>query len=1043
MLRENAVLEEKQATEYDDKVSEYVFTCEGAGVKTKPSPVLVSKKAGIRLHFMRYGLFRRDDESILDVTAPRGEGAQKKHVATSKEAEVIALKDAPSLDNFYVGRTALNRGYVYIIVENDPDLWYEYEVDELGLFSPVFWADNKDKNGHYKDIRKASGKKEKDKIFKNGTILWITYSQVQWTIDYHTQMRTDEEKRKERMLRVECTGFEKGGDNPHEYAIPYDEVTGTYISAHRPQSLWLDDKLKEIAADETAPDPKNENTIKEDMFITLHDPIGCADDIAEYLKIEIFRHRAKIESLQTGEEEQVVFDRLIAGKEPGVLSEEQEQIGAMFSLALTSYQLVYNNEEMIDDYDGGDIGGFWRNGIHKEKLINVLGVEERKGQRRKVRALRDDFGKFLQGKYYQNAYFHHFGGSELNKVDGKYYAMQHFSLLAIKPHIFDRSIDLKDEYEKDKKWDNLIGESLRDDTDSPLYNVMNVQVDIKEYAIEHDVDLSNKFASFVTTSMDTYCYHAVHDVTRYTTVTDPTVKTVKSNYELMVKRLNTIKVYGDEVFEVRGFEVRKSLPANMAIDESGINPGKYLGKKDLMRWKVDSPALVLKETAHGKHIFDVPVLKTEVVKVTETIETVDRELTKAGAKVKKVLDGVPFRGVVALLQVFNIQAAYKLYSSDGGLKSRINLAGIGAEFIAASLNLTKSLLKKSLQESLVKRMEKIAICGEAVGGGVTVIMCGWEAFESHSARDNDAMWAWAGAGAAFSVSTVATIMGAGSVIGPFGWVAAGIGVGLVALAYYFKDTPLETFFKHYAFSDMVAFPKRKGELTWQYNKRFYQARKQLMGKDNAYMKWTDFLVAGAELTDLIVCCNIRLEAGEPVNVNAKNRVRGDIHFYNHPSRNQVIAKVTSGYISEFKAKIWFRQFLQSGDQVRYEVYYFAEGIKNGNPENLHIREDVLAYEGTDSEPSKAVVLLKMPERILRDRKKSQILFVCRLDIGEGKYYPTPLNDNMRYLGIISNLLSTTIETPERGLPPHKRTVLYQSNVKIDTLDNLLSNKLWQ
>ena len=853
-------------------------------------------------------------------------------------------------------------------------------------------------------------------------------------------MMNDAQKRKERMTKIQASGFPLETVQSTSEHAPYSGITAYFSSENISLCRSIQRKIDSIQRQEEGRKQNREENpdhqepeMMTDMFVTLDDPIGNANEIAIQLASEIIMHRAILESIQTATDVNQIHKRMLSGNQPGRLSGRKEQINAMFSLALTTYQLVYNNEEMIDDYDGGGIG--WGRGIYKPKLLAVLGVEERKKQREKVNSFRDDLGNFLNSNSYKEAFVDHKEGSILNIIDGKYIIMQHLRLLVINPHDIDRTLDLKDEYENSHKWDSFIENTLKENDEYSFHNVLNKEINLDEDTIKQGIDLSNKFAGFVAASLETYSKFALEDVVKVESYIELKKVPVQGRYKLLVQRLNKVKAYGEDLFEVRGYEVRQKLAAGgVSIDESKNIFGRYQGKKDLIRFKTNTPEIVLVETARGKHIFDIPVVQEVEVEITKTREVATTRSPKIGQRVERVLNGAPFRGVVALLQILNISAAYKTFSEQDTLKNRTALAGVSFELAAASGYFTKSVFSNRLSASSAQLISKLALGAEVAGLGITVVMCGWEAIDSYGSRDQDAMWAWIGAGAAFSVTTAAAIMGAGSVLGPFGWIAAGIGVGLVFLAYYLKDSPLEAYFKHFAFSDDVALDKRNGELTWEYNKRFYDSRVMLMGDDNEYMKYTDFKLAAAELTDLIVCANIELEAGRVI-----NQTEEYIPSYSMHSSGTFIKE---GDIKEFTAHISFRQFFVDSNQLSYQVYYFQNGIRNGGGINLNINNKVVRQDGTSDTPPKAVVSFEIPDSYLdRDNKNSQILLVCYLDLGEGKYYPNRYNSNERYLGIVGGV--NQLKSAHLGIGVTRMDHTYHSNVRVDSLNNLITGNAWK
>ena len=479
----------------------------------------------------------------------------------------------------------------------------------------------------------------------------------------------------------------------------------------------------------------------------------------------------------------------------------------------------------------------------------------------------------------------------------------------------------------------------------------------------------------------------------------------------------------------------------MKLDRSKDIFGFYSGSKkdEIVRFKTNTPEIVLVESSHGNHVFDVPVIEEVEREIKQYRNITTKQPTKLAKKVDGFVNGTPFRGVVALLQIFNVTAAYDSFSKQDSWKNGIALAGVTSELVAATAVFSEAAFASQIGASnfLKTAVPRLSYLANIGGNAITVIVCGWEAIESYGKRDQDAMWAWIGAAAAFSVTTaVATSGTVAALLGPIGWIAAGIGVGLVILAYYLKDSPLEAYFKHFAFSDEKALDKRSGELTWQYNQRFYDNRVALIGDpDNEYQKYTDFKLAAAELTDLIVCADIRLTPGKVVNQKEE--------YIQSYSRHTVGTTIKEGDIKEFTASISFRQFFKDPSQLSYEVYYFQDGVRNGGAIKLDINTTVTRKKGTKEQPPQAIVNFEIPDQYLvGDNKNSQVLLVCYLDIGEGKYYPNRYNGSERYIGVIggvNELKSQTIGSMSVTNMNHT----YHSNVRVNTLENLKSGNAWK
>lgn len=1084
----NEVLEENQAKEFSDVVGTYSFTAEGGGAEIAESSDLITLKPGIRLHFFRYGLIYK--KSPHDITAsiwPPGSTSPTTGKPAYSTNQVGAYSNSiPTLENFYPARTSLNAGYLYLFNDNDPEGndCHEYEVLDDGSLKTILWRNNKDTNGKYLDIRTSEGDSFRYKTLSEPKTFWFAYSPVQWTEKYLQETRKNEDKLTARMQKVECRGVDKTG-NSHEHAISYRDLYTVHYDGHVAHGV-IKKTITAIDEFELKQDQEeDDNDIYEDMFITLNDPVGCAGDIAGFLDYSYLEQQAIIDVLQTGEIYNDVIKRLETGEEKKSITNEEEQIKALFQLALTTYQLVYNDPEMISDYHGGAIG-YWNtdfkgSGIRKEKILNILGVEERKEHRKKITSLRDDLGYFMSSDYYKNAWVFYHQDNDDFVLDGKNRITNHMCLLARHPHDLDRHIDLIEEYTgKNDDWEGFFADTIDVDPNKPINKLLNTPIEIV-FLTGPLIDIENKLGGVVRQLTESYAKFTIvkiEQVTKTRTVkipktkTEVSYKTVTSQDYFNAKAtwLRKHTVWGVEVIDVKPKTFEALLaPTALTLDESRIvmtrENGKLLYKETGLKPKVAryklTDELVLKQQLRGKNIVQVPVLKTEIITETKVINYLDEiqqkyqvPETKTVSKysnadfAQKIFDGKIFTGSLALLQVFNVMNAANAIGAKDDYKNIVNTFGITAELAEAGLYYRRSvLLNKGVTQNAISRgyIGRTLPFASNIGSGITVFICSWEAFDSVNARDYDAAWAWGGAGVAWGAflfgGTTITAGGSVALAGlgftPPGLIIAGIAIGLTALAYYLKDTPLEALFKNNVLSDAVAFNRLGSEKPWEYSKRMCSEANSLIkppiseffSKDT-FRKWTDMKVAYQDLLDTIVCADIHFK---PTKLIEKNTVQ--------PWTSTHSVSITTSDIVSYQAQISFRQFLTYGEQLQYDVYYF-ESWQDKSPKKIILNNEVITIVKTKGTIPKIVVDFSItPSDLTNNNKSAYIIFVCRLEIDKNQYYPTDINQQARYIS--ARFTTQEKETNvNRGLFK-KKPILdsdFQAPVKIDTLKKILSKQ---
>ncbi len=79
-----------------------------------------------------------------------------------------------------------------------------------------------------------------------------------------------------------------------------------------------------------------------------------------------------------------------------------------------------------------------------------------------------------------------------------------------------------------------------------------------------------------------------------------------------------------------------------------------------------------------------------------------------------------------------------------------------------------------------------------------------------------------------------------------------------------------------------------------------------------------------------------------------------------------------------------------------------------------------------------------------NNRAAHIVFVCRLEIEEGNYYPVDITGKERYIGAKFTTQEEVREI-QKGLFNKKviKDSEFQAPIAIDTLTNLLSKKAWK
>lgn len=485
-MKENIALEKKQQKDSCQKNATYSFTAHYNEISSKEQPTITTEPQGVRLHFLRFGLFDHNvdhktstyhspdtqefyNSIFLDQNKKTAIGKvvkEKETTNTTKNDDTqqvtipldeVILENTiklPKLENFYIARTPLRAGYVYMINEKNPkDDFKEFKVDDFGMFEEIEWEKNKE-NGKYLDIRKATGKKLMYKILQsNEQTYCLAYSPVQWSVKYVNEILTNAEKRAEQCTtKFVCKGLPKDQESK-DAAITHYKETSIVVPNSHPMAHKYKDILYSIAADEKQQEKSGDNELLEDLFITLTDPIGCANDICFGVQREVTKLKSIVAALETGNTTENVFNHLYYKKSLTKHSEKHiKQNVYLHRLAQATYDFVYNDKKNIETYDSTDIPLYGipslgrilqkistdKEGVKREKVEKVLAVKERKEQREIINNYRNDLGNVMLTDFYQKAK-KNYSNSIVDVIeDGKELTLDHFIVLGDYPLLKDR-----------------------------------------------------------------------------------------------------------------------------------------------------------------------------------------------------------------------------------------------------------------------------------------------------------------------------------------------------------------------------------------------------------------------------------------------------------------------------------------------------------------------------------------------------------------------------------------------------------------------------
>lgn len=1026
-MAENSTFQQQQRESYNEQVGTYIFTAEYPGAAIARSSELTVTKPGIKLYFLRHGLFDKDErEEPLHVSLPT---TRKEQIAEAtvlgpdnplQEVMVKKFIEYPNVKNHYFAETAIRDGYIYIIFENDTIPWLEYKTVIGGGLKAIVWYEGSNVPGNdgFYDEREPD-----NTIIDSGVsvahceIVWIAFSSVQWSVTYHKKMRTDTKARAARMQRFETSGFQPNEEI--EWAKSCNQVNGVFTKDNSNEARWLQYRLEQVQLEDDAPE------IKEDMFLILQDPIGFTEDIGFNLEKEFQWLDAITESMQTGQDHAAIYERIRNGNpyRTAPLSDYEAQINALFSYSLAVYQTLYNNNDIIEKF--GDT-------TDKQKIEMILGVEIRKKQRDRILNLRDDFGMCQQSDGYQGQLTDYYENTQDGIFDGYELQQQHLSLLAIHPQYKDYEYDLRHRhtYHEDGCAE-YFKKILNKDECLVTTKLLMAGVDVADLSTKtlsagHHLKIDTRLAKSLKGIMEAFAKYATDKVT----------------YTATLDYLKAITVKGEPFFQFRKTELDGKIPSGIGLNLKMVE--RIEGRKN-------SVFALIRSSQSREAMKEAVVNK----KLELTLERVPSNIAN---KVTKVLASPHFRVFILGLELLNLSAKLNGYQFKKPGLEEVNIAGALAKSLSAGRAFQEAVLIKRGADAIKLGETGLSKWGKGLGvlgSSVTVAMCVVDSIKSYKHKDYDASAVWLATSAMAAVTVINSglvfyskyiVKGAGKKLPTWQVITANalFFTGLV-IAIYLTDTPLEKFLKNNALNGDTPVEGGQGLYPSAYAYLIYEQRYTLIGKECT--EWADFELASKDLCDLMM--TYRLERMVilkewPFDPKYKERSR-----FGKWKEQKFIELDGIKHLKKFVVKVYLRKFLYNISKFEHELYFFPKGLDTKKSklfiscQKMEIEEEnnqdvlVLHYKLTTAQFN----TISAPPH---QSQSSMFMLVSRSIIDEEheEYYPSQREKNT-YHGFIFRAddleEGTVFRAMEDALKPV--TGIYGLNVQIGTHKELIGTEI--
>lgn len=691
--------------------------------------------------------------------------------------------------------------------------------------------------------------------------------------------------------------------------IPYKEVEAIYPTKDDSRAFKLQQTLHEIHADEK----KGENDSYEDLFFIINDPMGVAQDVAAVLDQAQDKHRATVESIQTGESESKIFNRLqkkTNSTSSFVNTPYGQQANALFTNALTLHKLINCDEKIKDKYDKY---------LDYEKINTILAFSYRAKQRKRIKSVRQDFLKVLKSNYYKIHLNDGIEGNDQDTFQVRSIVASHLALLTEHEQHKDRFIDPPHKYKgnDDKEVDEFIEDSVtkNDALRKLLTKEFNIDsLTLGYIASKNGFTLARTLIKSMKDGATAYTRHAVR--VKNFDIVDKSVKAFKTksgwHIKIKTKAANTHLAKNNFGISVKTIEET----ANIFFDKKGktikIRTSEHLAQQAVKSKSINIPGQGLG--------------------------------TKTSRVLQDILDSPRFRKFMAGLELINtlIKVNATVEKTDG--RNIANTSGAMFSLSSAILTYKEASMKLAgtASDDSIKIIGKVGRVFGLVGSATSVAMCFIDTKDSLQLRDYDAAVA-----SAFTLG-ISVVLLAESIVSYSAWLATGTAAGFLslgwtvvvfllliggtALAIYLTDTALEKFLKNNILSNENAFNSTEN-IPYKYIKALYKAREDLV--DSEVTRWRNFITASDDLYDLLISYKIDPQFSGMIDYK-KEKEKEDESFMDAFMDNirhyitQPAAGIRPVTYKKLVVNITLQKFIYNISEFKYVLILYPKGMKNNN-----------------------------------------------------------------------------------------------------------------
>ncbi len=936
----------------------------GNGKAQAEGKKMVIKPTTISLSFMRYILAKTNRNKFF--IYPERDSATTYNV-----------EGAPDINGYQYKASTIREGYIYISFEvrngKQSDFFKEFNVDITGDLTNIV-------SDLSEDVRTSTERSiGKYYSISNKDIIWIAYSEFQWSSKFVNDIRTNQQLREARMQKFDATQWVdnhnvadaftvdniegyfplEDWDTPPERIEENGEVYWTPGSISNSMELgkiqWWKEYYDNVEAIEDVPDERDE------VFFCLNDALGCADE----LLVDLNQRWAEMESLiiaiQTGIDRNVALHEIIRlGKKPEEIIDatELKQREFMHKSLLLLYQTGFSSRENEDKF--GDE-------MDRERMELLLGKSDRESKRDEIKEAKNNLVTFLKDDYYEDIHI------ELKELKGKTklaaklrYAV-HISQLQFPINAKDYLFDLEEDNKKNQRIKDKGINYLKDKLDKKegmLFEEVDAELSVSASSINNVILTWNTIKSGL----------------------DELVKKYPRYLTTKVESLNSIRILKNGVIvEDRCFDV--------ITLENAIKNKPFLDNGKQMLNLTD-------ELIEKANTFITPSGGLETIEQVTISQRFEASFQRNGKlyDFAQVLENSKlWNRFVVGVAAFNLGLVVRETFSDLGSKSKIDIvkgvmsiasgmAGVletGRTYQILRIKLTTEI-SEEVVESLKVFPTRMCAIGVWLNAGNDAIDSGLNVYRG----DYDA----AAAQGAAAICGVIAGFGIWNSWNPAGWIAllvAGAAFGIWAA--FLEDDSLEELVKCCQFRDARS---NRFSGTIEQAVIYHVDNSQTMVK-RGFRDWADYELLHVRVNDILFGGAITLRS-TPDCINSRGIGPSVIKEY---------------FKKEFYLHISFNMARMNVATIDCQVYLYPRGFKEGQ-ECIQLTDKngggnlrILSQDDPTAEHFIAFFEIPAEHHHIPNkqwRTHAEVLVICRC-VDSEHTFPIDVKGQMRYVAIRENL----------------------------------------